>query len=293
MDELVRACAAGNYDRVLELLTGTDPPDLDAIQYGRAPLAHAGSVEVVEVLLGAGASVDSMAGHDDVLQVIVSEASSLRTVPERVGAARLLLAAGARLDRRDAWGNTRLWTAAFSGDADAVEALLTLGLAAEDDPAPLAAACWGSGDEHTERIVDLLVSAGADPARRDLAGWSAVHGAAMPYSHGDGFESSDGASPTALRALHRAGASLDVAGPGGTTALMLAAEGGELEALATLLELGADRRRRDGNGATAADRARVAAASLAGVLADADPSQTPAVQAALDRVNACIVRLAP
>lgn len=48
---------------------------------------------------------------------------------------------------------------------------------------------------------------------------------------------------------------LDAAGPDGRTPLMLAASIGAEEAVALLLELGADAARRDGDGRTAADLA--------------------------------------
>jgi hypothetical protein len=85
-----------------------------------------------------------------------------------------------------------LYLAAFEGDIGAVEALVALGGDPNDEPPPLAAACWGTGNDPaaTTGIIDALVGAGADIHRRDSGGWSLLHAASMPYSHGDGYAGS-------------------------------------------------------------------------------------------------------
>ena len=193
---------------------------------------------------------------------------------------------------RNEHGWSQLYSAAFAGDLDAVESLLSLGGSADDTPPPLAAACWGSGDEATEPIIDALVAAGADVGRSDHAGWNLLHAAAMPYNHGDGYASSDGPNVDAARALIRHGVAPDVAGPGGVTALMLVAADGALAAVEMLLAAGADPTRRDDRGHNALDQARDSRQQLTEVLSTASIESADAVRRFRDSVDACVTRLA-
>ena len=128
----------------------------------------------------------------------------------------------------------------------------------------------------------------ADVHARDDAGWSLLHAAAMPDSHGSGFESSDGASVAAMRALVRHGVTPDVVGPGGTTALMLVAEDGDVEATAALLALGADPGIRDAGGRRAVDLARGSEYHLAEILATASVDTADAVRRSRERARMCV-----
>ena len=172
--------------------------------------------------------------------------------------------------------------------------MLALGVDPNDEPPPLAAACWGSGEdpEATLRIVDALVAAGADIHRRDEAGWSLLHAAAMPYSHGSGYESSDGPSVPALEALVNHGAEPDVTGPGGVTALMLVAGDGALDAVETLLGLGSDPSTRDDTGDRAYEHASESERRLTELLTTASAEATDAVRGFRDRARLCAERLA-
>ena len=201
-------------------------------------------------------------------------------------------AAGNQGGERNEHGWSQLYSAAFAGDLDAVESLLSLGGSADDTPPPLAAACWGSGDEATEPIIDALVAAGADVGRADDAGWNLLHAAAMPYNHGDGYASSDGPNVAAARALIRHGVAPDVVGPGGVTALMLVAADGALDGVEMLLAAGADPDLRNDHGRNAIDQARDNRQQLTEVLATAPPGTTDAVRRFRDNVDACLTRLA-
>ncbi len=288
------ACRAGDLRRVIESISAGHSADQPLDDLGTTPLMVAATVEVAEVVLGAGGSVDATRFGRDVLQIVVSDdESALREPAARLDVARLLLGHGAVLDRRDEHGWSRLYVAAFAGDVAAVEALIELGASPDDDPAPLAAACWGSGDELVAagRIVDLLVAAGADVDRRDPAGWTLLHAAAMPYAHGPGFASSDGANVAALASLIRHGVAPDVVGPGGVTALMLAADDDALDAVDLLLAVGADPEVRDHHGDRAVDRVRESERRLTDLLATASGETRDAVRRSRDRVRECVERL--
>lgn len=293
--DLMDACRSGNVERIEELVIAGHSPNepLDAI--GTTPMMAAGTLAAFEVLLNVGASLaPTRLGHD-VLQVVVSDdESAFEDAAERLAAARILIEHGAPLGRRNEHGWSRLYVAAFAGNVGAVEALAALGAAPNDEPPPLAAACWGTGDDPaaTTRLIDVLVAAGADVHRIDDVGWSLLHSAAMPYSHGDGFTSSDGPNVAALQALIGHGAAPDVAGPGGTTALMLVAGDGALDAVDVLLASGSDVRLRDDQGESAYDHARNSERRLTEVLAIASAETTDAVREFRDRARRCAERLA-
>jgi ankyrin repeat protein len=292
--QMREACGRGDVERVLDLLTAGASPDEPLDGIGTTPLMAAASPALVDLLLDAGASLHPTRFGHDALQVVVSDdESAIENRSNRLLAAQRLIGAGAPLDLRDGHGRSRLYVAAFAGDVGAVETLLALGADPDDDPPPLAAACWGSGDPtgNSAQIIDLLVAAGADVHRRDDGGWTLLHAAAMPYSHGSGFESSDGANPSAMGALIRHGVPVDVAGPGGTTALMLVASDGALAAMQDLLAAGCDPEMRDHAGQRAVDRARAREERLTEILAEAESDTAPAVAAACDRVRSCIDRL--
>ncbi len=291
--ELGEACRVGDVDRVLELVTAGHSPDEPLDSVGSTPLMVATNVATIEVLLAAGAATHPTRHGHDALQIVISdEESAIASSGERLAAARRLIAHGAPLNRRNQHGWSRLYAAAFAGDLGAVEGLIALGADPNDEPPPLEAACWGSGVATTGAIVDALVAAGADVHRRDGAGWSLLHAAAMPYSHGTGFASSDGASPDAIVALVRHGVPPDVVGPDDTTALMLTAADGAVDAVEALLAAGADPSRTDRLGRRALDHAREAERQLEAVLADAAAESRAAITDARDRARRCGDRLA-
>lgn len=289
------ACRAGDAQRVVELVAAGHSPDepLDAI--GTTPLMAASTPEVVGALLNVGASVAPTRFGRDALQVVASdEESALEHSDQRLEAARMLIRYGAPLDRRNEHGWSRLYTAAFAGDVGAVETLLALGADPNDEPPPLAAASWGTGDDlaATSDIVNVLVAAGADIHRCDNVGWSLLHAAAMPYSHGDGYSSSDGPNLAAMQALIGHGMTADVSGPDGTTPLMLVAGDGAIDAVEGLLTLGSDPSVRDDAGDRAYDHARNSERRLTELLATASLETTDAVREARDRARRCAERLA-
>ena len=292
---LLDACRSGNVKRIEELVSAGHSPDEPLDTIGTTPLMAAGTLAVLEVLLNMGASLAPTRFGHDVLQVVVSDdESAFEDAAERLEAARILIEYGAPLDRRNEHGWSRLYVAAFAGNAAAVEMLVALGAAPNDEPPPLAAASWGTGNDPaaTTRIIGVLTAAGADVRQIDDVGWSLLHAAAMPYSHGDGFTSSDGPNVAAMQALISHGVAPDVVGPGGTTPLMLVAGDGALDAVDVLLASGSDVSLRDDQGDSAYGHARNSERRLTEVLATASAETAEAVREFRDRARRCAERLA-
>ena len=292
--DFASAVRRGDHETVARLLAAGQRADEPLDSVGTTPLMAAPALETVDVLLDAGASLEPTVFGNDVLQIMVSDdASAIDDPVARIAVARRLLAHGIRLDRRNEHGWSRLYVAAFAGDVGGVDALLALGADPNDEPPPLGAACWGSGRPvgDSPNTIELLAAAGADVHQRDGAGWTLLHAAAMPYSHGDGFESSDGVNLPALAALIRLGVPPDVRGPKGVTSLMLVAGSGELEAVDLMLAAGADPTLRDDDGLDALDHARSDAHRLTEVLAGASPDTADAVRRHRNAADLCVKRL--
>ena len=101
---LVAAARAGNAERVRELLAEGIPPDAEESKNGHRALhqaAASGKIEVVEVLLDAGAEVDALDGAG-------MTALMRAAVPAAVPVGKRLLAGGAEVNARSASGATAL-----------------------------------------------------------------------------------------------------------------------------------------------------------------------------------------
>jgi ankyrin repeat protein len=135
---------------------------------------------------------------------LANESSSTR--PPLIEAARRgdaelvgrLITSGAKVDQRDADGETALHRAAEGGYADAVQKLLAAGAKVDapgqDSATPLMGA-MASEAAGSERVVELLLAAGADVHQRDHSGAGVIEYAAR------------GATPRKLARLRAAGAS--------------------------------------------------------------------------------------
>lgn len=294
-ESLWDGCRSGNVERIKELVAAGHSPDEPLDSIGTTPLMAAATLPVVDLLLKMGASLSPTRFGQDILQVVVSDdESAFEDVGERLAAARMLIEHGAPLDRRNEHDWSRLYAASFANNVGAVQALVALGADPNDEPPPLGAACWGSGDDPaaTTCIIEALVAAGADVHRRDGPGWSLLHAAAMPYSHGDGFASSDGPNVAAMHALVSHGVAPDIRGPDGITPLMLVAGDGALEAVDALVALGSDPSVRDDQGDRAYDHARSSEERLTELLETASADTVDAVRTFRDRARRSAERLA-
>jgi ankyrin repeat protein len=183
------------------------------------------------------------------------------------------LAAGFKVDLRDAGGDSALHVAASAGAEVAADFLLNRGLAVDHRGAaertPLMAAVMAD----QTGMVGWLLRQGADPRLKDAEGFMPLmlavregHGGAVgelaPYNRKD----LDAALLLAalvgqadvIDSLTNFGASVYAMMEDGRTPLMIAAENGHEAAVELLLEIGANRFTQDPAGRTAVDMAKAA-----------------------------------
>jgi ankyrin repeat protein len=248
----------------LLLAAGADANGRD--NQGATALMYARGLATVRALLAAGAdsaAVDTM-GYDAFQHLAISETANAEDEAGLRQALSALIAAGADVNGELSYpGWTRLYHAAFSTSAAAVERLLALGADPTLGRPPLNGVCWHSNDEYHDgmaRIIDLLVAAGCDVNARDAAGDALLHCAAWGYAQSPGEDcfnsSSDGANFTAVRRLLQHGADPDPAGQRGWTPLMLAALDASVPNVRELLAAGASPTRQNADESTAVDVAR-------------------------------------
>ena len=90
-------------------------------------------------------------------------------------AARILIAAGARLDHRDKSGTSPLLEACANGKTEVVSELIEAGADISlKDPVGATALHWAADGNH-EDIVRILLDAGADIFARDIEGKTPLH----------------------------------------------------------------------------------------------------------------------
>lgn len=245
-------CAAesGSAECVRLLLDAGAP--IDALDdSNRTALFFADSAPVAELLIARGIDThhQSEFGQDALGELLAGGCSSGACGPARFEVARALMAA--EVDLQSGPRGSRLYDAAFTHAADAVEFLLAAGADPQkkggSDTTPLHGICWqgeyqeSSVNESAERIIDLLIAAGLEPDVRDAQGQTPLHDAAL----------GDWGNPTAIRALLKHGADPDPADHHGETPLMLAASRGELACIRLLLAAGADPSRTNESGESA------------------------------------------
>lgn len=241
---LCQAVRQGDLTEVQRLLSSGVDANARGARYNWSALMLADSVEMVDLLLKAGADVHLVDDGD-------GDAFSYALDREDDAIIACLVQAGADLNRRNKHGWTRLRVAAFQRDPEGVALLLKLGADPSLDRGKLlSAASWYGREgysEATERTIDLLIAAGEDVHATDDHGYTALHCAVLGYAHTPSDEhwwnaSSDGADETATRTLLNHGADPDAAGSNGMTPLSLAVQSdyGAEPCIAALLAAGAD-----------------------------------------------------
>ncbi len=300
-DEILDAVMDGDQARVAELLR-SDPSLANADSDPLGMAAYFGHVEIVQMLLAAGASVDNT---DSDAQTALHAAAQEGHVP----VVRLLLDSGASIDPTDERDRTPLRDAAERGHPEAAMLLVQRGAdvlsLADDCLTPIHAAALAGetdlaltmlrrvdatadtaalpqlhravalGDE--EQTKRLLSADRTRAAGTDQAGWTPlVWAAALGQT-----------APAAL--LLDAGADANAVAKNGCTALHAAAEAGRTQTITLLLSRGARPDARDEEGRTPlycaieAKHLEAARALLAGHAdpnLQADSGQTPLHRAA-------------
>jgi ankyrin repeat protein len=123
--DVFEAAALGYLDRLRERLVDA-PQDLDALSADGYTALHFAAFfakpEAARILIDAGASVATVAQNEMRVQPLHSAAAG-----HQIEICRLLLAAGAEVDARQAGGFTPLHEAAQNGDPEMVELFLSAG----------------------------------------------------------------------------------------------------------------------------------------------------------------------
>lgn len=156
---------------------------------------------------------------------------------------RNLLQRGFDANSRDPKGQTGLFLAMQGGQLQIAEALvadrsLDVNALNEAGESALMIAALKGRLDWTQRLLDR-------GAQLDKSGWTPLHYAAT------------GPEPAVVKLLLDRGAKIDAGSPNGSTPLMMAAQYGNPASVDLLLARGADPRRKNDQGLTAADFARL------------------------------------
>ena len=138
---------------------------VEALRNGPSTERNARATE----LLRAGADPTATVGATTPLHVAANKGD--------VATLRLLLDAGASLERRDRAGQTALMVAAGARSADKVRFLLDRGAEVDGARRKGTTAALRACEDHSIEVLEILVDAGADLWRTDLSGRGCVHAA--------------------------------------------------------------------------------------------------------------------
>lgn len=245
---LIAAARAGDGAAVAVLLDGA--VDLDATETGGMTALHwavqRDAADVVGLLLDAGADA-TRPNRYGVAPLTLAAMNGNAAVVGR------LLAAGADPNRRLADGETVLMTAARTGRPDVVRALLAAGADPNaSEPARGQTALMWAAAENNVGAIRVLVANGADVAARTGDPASGAAGGVFSTEVGLTRDARSGPSFTALlfaaqlgqleavRVLIELGADVNDTFPDGTSALVVAAMNGQHEVGIHLIAQGAD-----------------------------------------------------
>ena len=266
-EEFLEACAEGHLEEVERRLhQPQDPNTADAAALEKYAALHVaasnGHLDVVRILLEAGASCDSDEGIRITPLHWAAEMGHLEVVS-------LLLQAGASSNAADAHGRTALCWAADNGHLEVVRTLLEAGASCDqattdNSEFPLLSAAaagyleivrlWLRGHQAVVRLLLAARGDGADETRETPFHLAALNGH-MELVHllleaGTSCNQATSQGTTALHCaaqnghlevvhvLLKAGAAYDHATVGGWTALHFAAWDGHLEVVRLLVEIG-------------------------------------------------------
>ena len=245
---LIAAARAGDGAAVAALLDGA--VDVNASETGGMTALHwavqGDAANVVGLLLDAGADATAPNRYG-VAPLTLAAINGNAAVVSR------LLAAGADPNRRLADGETVLMTAARTGRPDVIEALLAAGADPNAfEPARGQTALMWAAAENNADAVRALVANGADVAARTGDPAAAEAGGVFSTEVGLTRDARSGPSFTALlfavqlgqldavRTLLEVGADVNDTFPDGTSALVVAAMNGQHEVAIHLIDQGAD-----------------------------------------------------
>jgi ankyrin repeat protein len=194
------------------------------------------NVEVLRMLLDAGAEVDA-ADSDGTTALMLAAARH-----DNAPMVELLLARGASPLLQDHRGHSALVFAASEDNAESATMILSaLPKDYVKDPDAIARALKRACYVGRHKVLGVLLEAGADPTRHPPI--------RNPYEDSSLLMIAD--HPAAIRMLLAAGMDVDARDEQGQTALMAHSYDGDAEAVATLLELGADTTLIDAGGSSA------------------------------------------
>jgi len=226
--------AVRNRDVVQLRALVAEPTDVDAVAADGSTALHWAAeldeLELADILLAAGASVDVATRHN-------VTPMSLAAMHGNAAMITRLLDAGADPNERSSEGHTALMLAALNGRPEAVSVLLERGA----DPNSFepyrgqTALMWAAGEGNTEALEQLL-AAGARVNATSTSGFTALLLAVR------------NAELEALQALIAGNANVNAVGPDGTSALNMAVVNAYWEVASVLLTHGADPNLRDPRG---------------------------------------------
>jgi len=214
------AAKSGDLELTKKVLSVVEIDSDDDLDLALVEASHAGSTDIVSLLLDKGADVNAQDADGYTALSIASRNGHTEVV-------KLLLDKGADVNVQDADGDTALIWASRNGHTEVVKLLLDKGadINAKDkygDTALILASRKG----HTE-IVKVLLNAGADINAKDGNDWTALMLASF-YGHTE-----------IVKVLLNAGADINAKYNAGNTALILASEKGHTEIVELLKQYGA------------------------------------------------------